>query len=77
MTVAEHKLDFKHTTDTPYLALTSKLQGVCCEDLGENWPCYNGTTLYVQQHIRQIKYSIYESIAWRHCIYSSVAYTAV
>ena len=18
----------------------------CCEDLGENWPCYNGTTLY-------------------------------
>ena len=30
------------TKDTPYLAW-----GVYCEDLGENWPRYNGTALYV------------------------------
>ena len=29
------------------IALMGKLCGVFCEDLGENWPCYNGTTLYV------------------------------
>ena len=33
--------------DTPYLALTSKLWDVYCEDLGENWPHYNGRALYV------------------------------
>ena len=37
-----------------YLTLTGKLWGVCCEDLGENWPHYNGTALYLvnasQQH---------------------------
>ena len=31
------------TKDTPYLALAGKLWGVCCDDLGENWPHYNGT----------------------------------
>ena len=27
------------STDTPYLALTGELWGVCCEDLGINWLC--------------------------------------
>ena len=46
MAAAERKSDFKHTPDTPYLALTGELWGVYCEDLGENWPRYNGTELY-------------------------------
>ena len=32
--------------DTPYLALMGELWGVFCEDFGEYWPQYNGTTLY-------------------------------
>ena len=39
-------IDFKITTDTPYLALTGELWSVCCKDIGENWPRYNGTALY-------------------------------
>ena len=31
------------TKDTPYLTLTGELWGVF---LGENWLCYNDTTLY-------------------------------
>ena len=46
MTGAELKADFKLTKDIPYRALTGELWGVYCEDLGENWPRYNGTTLY-------------------------------
>ena len=46
MTAAEQKSDIKLTTDTPYLALTGELRGVCCEDLGKNWASFNGTTLY-------------------------------
>ena len=46
MTAAEHT-DFKLTTDTPYLTLTGKLRGVCCEDQGENWPCYMTITITV------------------------------
>ena len=49
ITAAESESDIRITTDTPYLALTGELWGVCCEDLGENWPRYNGTALYVQQ----------------------------
>ena len=45
MIAVEHKVDFKHTTDTPYLALTSELWDVYCEYLEENWPRYNGTAL--------------------------------
>ena len=37
MIAVEHKIDIKHKTDTPYLALTGELWGVCCENLGENW----------------------------------------
>ena len=48
--MAECELDFRITTDTPYLALTGKLWSVYCEDLGENWPRYNGTALYYYVH---------------------------
>ena len=34
------------TKDTPYLTQMGELLGVFCEYLGENWLCYNGTTLY-------------------------------
>ena len=44
---AERKTDFKITTHTPYLALTGELWGVYRDDLGENWPRYNGTALYL------------------------------
>ena len=27
-----------------------ELWGVCCEDLGKNWPGYNGTALYLKFH---------------------------
>ena len=46
MTAAEHGSDLKLKTDTPYPALTGEPRDVCCEDIGENWPLYNGTTLY-------------------------------
>ena len=46
MPVAERKSDFKLTIDTPYLALTGELWGVCCKDIGENWPRYIGTVMY-------------------------------
>ena len=47
MTVAENESDFNITRDTPYLTLTRELWGVCCDDLGANWPRYNGTALYM------------------------------
>ena len=47
MKTAERKSDIQLTKDTPYLTLTDKLWDLCRENLGENWLCYNGTTLYV------------------------------
>ena len=47
MVAAEHKSEFKLTTDTSYLALTGELWGVCCKDIGENWPRCNGTAMYL------------------------------
>ena len=47
---AKHKSDIEFTKDTPYLALTVELQGVCCEDLGNNWPRYNGTCPEAKLH---------------------------
>ena len=35
---------FVPTKDTTYLALMDDLRGVCCEDMGENWLHYHGTT---------------------------------
>ena len=46
MTAAEHESDLKLTTDTPYLTLTHELWDVCCEEIAENRPHYNGTALY-------------------------------
>ena len=43
MTAAENESNLKHITDTPYLALTGELWGVCCEDIGENGLRYNST----------------------------------
>ena len=45
MRIAEHKSDFKLTTNTPYLALTDELWDVYCEDFEENWLRCNGTVL--------------------------------
>ena len=45
MRVAEHKSDFKLTTNTPYLALTGELWDAYCEDFEENWLRSNGTVL--------------------------------
>ena len=47
MSEAASESHFRITTDTPYLALTGELYGVFCEDFGENWLPYNGTTLYL------------------------------
>ena len=47
MTAWERNSDFKLTKDTPYLALRGELWGVYCEELGENWLCFNGTALYM------------------------------
>ena len=44
ITGAELETYFEPTTYTPYLVM-----GVYCEDLGENWPRYNGTTLQCVQ----------------------------
>ena len=43
---SESESDIRITTDTPYLAREGKLWGVSCEDLGENSPRYNGTSLH-------------------------------
>ena len=45
MAAAEHKSDTELRKDTPYLALTDELWGVCYEDFGENWLRYNGASL--------------------------------
>ena len=47
MAAAEHKSENELIKDTPYPALTGELWVVCYEALGENWPRYNGTALYV------------------------------
>ena len=47
MTEAKCESEFEPTKDTPYLTLTGELWDAFCEDFGENWPCYNGTTLYL------------------------------
>ena len=36
-----------------YFTLTGELWGVYCENFGENWPRYNGPTLYMEQPMMQ------------------------
>ena len=43
----EYKSEIESTKDTPYLTLKGELWGVFCEDMGENWACYNSTALYL------------------------------
>ena len=47
MTAAQHQSGFQVTKDTPYLTLTGELCGIYCENCGQNWPCYNSTTLHI------------------------------
>ena len=46
MKAAEYKSYFELTKGSTYLALEGELWGVYCENLGENWLHYNGTTLF-------------------------------
>ena len=46
LTKAEHWSRLALTNDTPYFALVGELWGVYCKYCGDNWPCYNATTLY-------------------------------
>ena len=75
VTVAENAWDIRITTDTPYLALTGELWGVYRENLGENWPRYNGTALYVisdwgnclaMNRQEAINWSNADQDVWRH-----------
>ena len=47
MIEAKYKSDSEITKDTPYLAFTGELWGVCSEDFAENWSHYNGTIPYI------------------------------
>ena len=42
----QNLIRLKVPKDTPYLTLMGELWGVFCEDLEENWLCYNGTPLH-------------------------------
>ena len=46
-TETEYKSDVEPTKYIPYLALMGELWGAFRKDFEENWPRYNGTTLYV------------------------------
>ena len=56
---------FNLTTDTSYLALTGALWGVYCEDLGENWPHYNGTALYIKDTSKHWQQYAETWVFWR------------
>ena len=45
MTVGESEPDIRMTIDTSYIAPTSELSGVYCEDCGENLPRYTDTAV--------------------------------
>ena len=48
MTAAERISGLQTHNNTPYLALTGELWGVCYEDFEKkNWPRYNGIALYL------------------------------
>ena len=51
VTAAEHESDLKITTDTPYLGQTGELLGICCGDIGKNWPGNKDNTLYMHIYI--------------------------
>ena len=43
VTEAEYESELELTKDTPYLALSGELWGVCYEDFGDIWLHYKGT----------------------------------
>ena len=47
-TQVEYQSGDKATKGTPYLAMTSEIWAVFCEYSWENWPRYNGSTLYLR-----------------------------
>ena len=55
MTVADHRPNFKLTTDIPYLTLMGELWGIYCKDIRENWSRYDGTALYEFHFFSKIK----------------------
>ena len=64
LTEAEYKSECQITNYTPYLARQGELWGVFCEDLVENWPRYNGTTLqFITQMPMDINTLTYLQIA--------------
>ena len=58
VTGAEYECKFKPTKDIPYLALMGELRGVFFYESGENWPFYNGTTLYLQYDSVKVWYKM-------------------
>ena len=58
MIEAEYISESEPTKYIPYLALTGELWDVFYEDLGENWPRYNGTKLYVVPSVQLYQYHI-------------------
>ena len=46
LTETEYKSQIELTKYIPYLTILGKLWDLFGEDLDENWPCCNGTTLY-------------------------------
>ena len=55
MTATERKSNLKLSRDTPYLALTGELWGVCSEHFKENSLRYNGTALYRVFYGKQVR----------------------
>ena len=66
MAAAGSKLDFKLTIATPYLDLTGELWSAYCADLGENWPRYNGTALYIHNDTKDNKPCVYFVICYTY-----------
>ena len=57
-TEAEYLSASGSTKDTPYLTPTGELWGVFYEYLWENWPCYNGTALHIDDNVAKPQYAI-------------------
>ena len=46
----------------PYLTLRGELWDVFCENLGENWPRYNGTARYVDDNTRTLSLKVHWNV---------------
>ena len=63
MTEADYKSQSEPTKYIPYLTLRGQVWDVFCEDLRENWPCYNSTALYCLQYVNGLEQERCNSIA--------------